>query len=77
MLLGRSRRLVPSLFVQKPASARPSSFGTFPIEPTAMMMSRASSSRAPSSVRTTTLPGAPIFAEPRTGTVPAALYPLI
>ena len=38
MLFGSSRRLVPSLFVQKPASARPSSFGTFATEPTAMRL---------------------------------------
>ena len=74
MLLGSSRRLVPSLFVQNPASARPSSVGTLPTEPTATTMFRASSSRGLPSTCTTTLPGPEMRAVPRTGTMPAASY---
>ena len=70
MLLGSSRRLVPSLFVQYPASAKPSSFGTFPSEPTAITRSPASSSRTPSLVWTRSCRGPVSFAVPRIGTMP-------
>ena len=71
MLPGRSRRLVPSRLVQNPASASPSSFGTFGTEPTATTMSRVSSSCVRVVVATETRPGAVIIAVPRIGTIPA------
>ena len=71
MLLGSSRRLVASTFVQYPAVSSPSSFGTFPTEPTATITSFVATSRVVSWWVTVTLPGPASFAVPWITVAPA------